>query len=495
MKKLINFITIITLLALAMSLAPGYVQAQAEVVCESDVIVQADDWLSKIADKFFGDVLAFPAIYEATNAKAASDTSYATIEDANLIEPGWKLCIPSQEYAASILGVSEEAPAEAGGEIQIPAIEQGKTNVAFVYVGPIGDGGWTFAHNEGRRYLERALGDSVHTAYLESVPEGADAERVIRNLARQGFDVVFTTSFGYMDPTGVVAEEFPDTAFIHISGQKKNATNFGNVFGAMEEMKYLAGMVAGAKAAEDGSKRVGIIAPFPIAEVIRLSNAAALGMRRTCPDCIMDIRWIFTWFDPVKEREAGESMLDAGATVIITGADTPGPVQAAAERGLTGLAYDSSNACVGLEQNCLGVPYWNWGPVYADIVSKVQEGAWVPEDYYGSTADGMLGFYGFMEGQTPYPSVPAAVVPEVQAVLAQMQSGEFNRFSIFTGPINDNQGNEVISAGVSLTQSDLEGLSEGYMSAFGIAGREPCTICMDFLVEGFDPTAEIPPLN
>ena len=495
MKKLITIVGIITIIAVALSLAPGHANAQGEVTCESDVVVQSDDWLSKIAEKAYGDVLTFPAIYEATNNKAAEDDSYATIVDANIIEPGWKLCIPNAADAEAILGIGVDAAPESADSIQIPTVEDGKTNVAFVYVGPIGDGGWTFAHNEGRRYIENTLGDSVNTAYIESVPEGADAERVIRNLARQGFDVIFTTSFGYMDPTGVVAEEFPDTAFIHLTGQKKNDTNFGNVMGAMEEMKYIAGMVAGAKAAEDGSNRVGIIAPFPIAEVVRLSNASALGMRRTCPECVMDIRWIFTWFDPVKEREAAESMLDAGATVIITGADTPGPVQAAADRGLWGIAYDSSNACVGLESNCLGVPYWNWGPVYADIVSGVQDGTWVPEDFYGSTADGMMGFYGFMEGQEPYPSVPESVIPEVREVLGQMQSGEYDRFSIFTGPIMDNQGNEVIPAGVALTQSDLEGLSEGYMSAFSIAGREPCTICMDYLVEGFDQTAEIPPLN
>ncbi|MCB0193772.1 MAG: BMP family ABC transporter substrate-binding protein [Anaerolineae bacterium] len=466
------------------------------VVCESDVVVQADDWLSKIAEKAFGDVLTYPAIAEASNAKAAVDSSYAAIEDVNVIEPGWKLCIPSATYAEDILGLAPQTSESASADsVQIPTIEEGKTNVAFVYVGPIGDGGWTYAHNQGRLYIEDALGDSVNTTYLESVPEGADAERVIRNLARQGFDVIFTTSFGYMDPTAVVAEEFPDTAFIHITGQKKNDTNFGNVMGAMEEMKYLAGMIAGAKAAEDGSNRVGIIAPFPIAEVVRLSNAAAMGMKETCPDCVMDIRWIFTWFDPVLEREAAESMLDAGATVIITGADTPGPVQAAAERDLTGIAYDSQNACFGLEANCLTVPYWNWGPLYADIVTGVQEGTWVPEDYYGSTADGMLGIYGFMEGQEPYPSVPESVIPQVQEKLAQMQAGEFTRFDIFTGPINDNQGNEVIPAGVTLTQSDLEGLAEGYMAAFEITGREACTICMDFLVDGFDPAAEIPPLN
>ncbi len=493
MKKVVSAISMVTLLAFILTLAPTAALAQQEVVCDTDVVVQADDWLSKIADKFFGDVLAYPAIAEATNAKAGTDDSYAKIEDVNIIEPGWKLCIPTAEYAQTVLGIGVEPVAEPEAA-QLPTIEEGKTNVAFVYIGPIGDGGWTYAHNEGRKYLE-TFGDNVHTAYVESVPEGADSERVIRNLARQGFDVIITTSFGYMDPTGVVAEEFPDAAFIHISGQKKNDSNFGNVFGAMEEMKYLAGMVAGAKAAEDGSKRIGIIAPFPIAEVIRLSNAAALGMRRTCPDCVMDIRWIFTWFDPVKEREAAESMLDAGATVIITGADTAGPVQAAAERGMSGIAYDSENGCFGLEERCLTVPYWNWGPLYVDLVGRVQGGTWVPENFYGSTADGMLGLYGFMEGQQPYPSVPESVIPEVREMLAQMQAGTFTRFDIFTGPINDNQGNEVIPAGVSLTQSDLEGLTEGYMAAFNITGREPCTICMDYLVEGFDPTAEIPPLE
>ena len=378
--------------------------------------------------------------------------------------------------------------------ITIPTTESGKTNVAFVYVGPIGDGGWTYAHNQGRLYLEEN-GDNIHTAYLESIPEGQDAERVIRALARAGFDVIFTTSFGYMDPTATVAEEFPEISFVHISGQKKNGTNFGNVFGAMEEMKFLAGMIAGEKAKEDGSNRVGIIAPFPIAEVIRLNNAAALGMRTSCPECVMDVRWIFTWFDPVKEREAAESMLDAGAGVIITGADTPGPVQAAADRGLTGIAYDSNNACEGLEANCLTVPYWNWGPAYTDLVTQVQNGTWVPEDWYGSSEDGLLGLYGFMEGEAPYESVPASIIPTVQEYIAQMAAGEFTRFDIFTGPIYDNQGNLVIPEGVSLTQSDLEGLSEGYMNAFGITGREPCTICMDYLVDGFDPTADIPPLE
>nr|WP_290666378.1 BMP family ABC transporter substrate-binding protein [Ardenticatena sp.] len=404
-------------------------------------------------------------------------------------------------------GGGTEEPAETGGEttteeqappageetggIQIPEPAEGKFNVAFVYVGPIGDGGWTYAHNEGRLYIEEALGDAVHTAYLESVPEGADAERVIRQLARKGFDAIFTTSFGYMDATEAVAAEFPDVYFVHVSGFKKNDTNFANLFGAMEDMKYLAGMIAGARAKADGSNRVGYIAPFPIAEVIRLGNAIALGMRETCPECELDVRWIFTWFDPDKEREAAESMLDAGASVIITGADTPGPVQAAGARGKWGIAYDSRNACDAAPEYCLTVPYWNWGPVYADFVKQMMDGTWKPDDYYFDADSGIVGLYGFMEGQTPQPGVPEEVIPQVRETLDKMVKGEMTRFDIFTGPIYDNKGNLVVPEGVTLTQEDLEGLDAATIEANGL-DREPCTICMNWLAEGFVPDAEIP---
>lgn len=377
------------------------------------------------------------------------------------------------------------APAPAVGGVQIPEPVDGKFNVAFVYVGPIGDGGWTYAHNEGRLYLEEALGDVVHTAYLESVPEGADAERVIRNLARAGFDAIFTTSFGFMDPTETVAEEFPDVYFVHISGFKRNDTNFVNLFGAMESMKYLAGMIAGARAQADGANRIGYIAPFPIPEVIRHLNAATMGMRQTCPECLMDVRWIFTWFDPDKERQAAESLLEAGAHVVITGADTTGPVQVAGERGKWGIGYDSRNACEVDPEHCLTVPYWEWGPEYTRLVQNMIDGTFKGEDIYFDVDSGSLGLLGFMEGQTPQPGVPAEVIPAVQELLGKMLSGEINRFTIFTGPIRDNKGNEIVPAGVSLTQSDLEGLQ-------AIPGREDCTLCMNWLVEGIVPDAEIP---
>jgi len=378
-----------------------------------------------------------------------------------------------------------ESAAPAASGVQIPEIEEGKFNVAFVYVGPIGDGGWTYAHNQGREYLEAQMGDQVATAYLESVPEGADAERVIRNLARKGFNAIITTSFGYMDPTETVAEEFPDTYFVHVSGFKKNDTNFANLFGAMEDMKYLTGMIAGARAAEDGSNRVGYIAPFPIPEVIRHANAAALGMRQTCPECQLDIRWIFTWFDPDLERQAAESMFDAGATVVVTGADTPGPVQVAGERDLWGVGYDSNNACDVDPEHCLTVPYWNWGPEYVQLVQEMMAGEFKGADIYFEVDSGALGLLGFMEGQEPQPGVPESVIPQVQEILGKMEAGEFTRFDIFTGPINNNKGEEVVPEGVTLTQSDLEGLS-------GIPGREDCTICMSWLADGIVPDAEIP---
>ncbi len=351
-------------------------------------------------------------------------------------------------------------PNRIAGALQIPEPDPDKFNVAFVYVGPIGDGGWTYAHNEGREFVEAELGDAVHTAYLESVPEGADAERVIRSLARNGFDAVFTTSFGYMDPTETVAMEFPDTDFVHVSGFKKADPNFANLFGGMESMKYLVGMIAGARAQADGATKIGYIAPFPIPEVIRHINAASLGMRETCPDCQLDIRWIFTWFDPDLERQAAESLFEAGAGVVITGADTTGPVQVAGELGKYGIGYDSRNSCDVDPEHCLTTPYWEWGPFYVELIQSMMDDTFVADDIYFDVDSGALGLLGFMEGQEPAPGVPEEVIPQVREMLDAMLAGEFDRFDVFTGPINDNKGEIIIPEGVSLTQSDLEGIDE-----------------------------------
>lgn len=375
----------------------------------------------------------------------------------------------------------EAAPSEGG--FQIPEIEEGKFNVAAVMIGPHDDGGWSQAHYEGLLYVEENV-ENVHVAYIENVPEGADSEQVFRSLARKGFNLILGTSFGYMDPMEVVAGEFPDTMFIHLTGIKSNETNFGNLMGAMEDMKYLAGMLAGARAKKDGNTKLGYMATFPIPEEVRLGNAIALGMRKTCPECTMDVRWINTWHDPVIEKEAAASLFDAGAQVVFTGADTPAVADVAQEKGKWGVTYDWYGSCK--VDACLTAPYWVWGPVYADITEQVIAGTYKPGWHYFDADTGALGLYGFMEGQEMQPGVKdldPAVIAEVQDILAKMLAGEFDRFDVFTGPINDNQGNVVLPEGQSLQQVDLDAFPE-----FGL----PCSIdvCMKWWAEGV--TAELP---
>ena len=373
--------------------------------------------------------------------------------------------------------------APAASNFQIPDVEQGKFNVAFVYIGPHDDGGWSQSHDEGRQYVEKNV-PNVHTAYIENVPEGADSEQVFRALSRKGFNVIFGTSFGFMDPMEAVAADFPDITYIHISGYKSNGTNFGNLFGAMESMKYLAGMLAGSRAKTDGIKKLGYMATFPIPEELRLGNAFALGMRKTCPDCTMDVRWINTWHDPVKEREAAASLMDAGADVVLTGADTPAVADVATEKGKWGITYDYKGSCKA--ERCLTTPYWNWGPVYAKTIKGIQDKSYkVGWDYFDADS-GSLGLFGFMEGETPTKGVsdlPAEDVKLVKDTLAQMLAGKFTRFDVFSGPIKDNAGKVIVPQGEKLQQADLDQFPPGS------AGLE-CKYCMQWWAEGI--TAELP---
>ncbi len=378
---------------------------------------------------------------------------------------------------------SAAAEAESEGNYQIPSTIEGCYNVAFVYVGPHDDGGWTQAHDVGRMYVEETVED-VHTAFVETVAEGADSEQVICSLARKGFDVIFTTSFGFMDASEIVAGEFPNVNIIHISGFKSNGENFGNLMGAMEDMKYLAGMLAGSRAMVDGNPKLGYIATFPIPEELRLGNAFALGAQETCPECTIDVRWIFTWHDPILEQDASKSLFDGGAQVVMTGADTPAPAEAAPE-GKWGITYDYSGNCT--LDACLTSMYWNWGPVYADIVEKSRADTWVGGWEYFDADVGGMGLLGFMEGETLQPGV--ADLPEedlnlIRDTLDKMLKGEFTRFDVFKGPITDNQGNQVLADGVSLKQEDLDGFSQ-----FG----SPCETCMYWWNENI--TAELPELE
>ncbi len=322
------------------------------------------------------------------------------------------------------------------------------TKVAFVYVGPIGDAGWTWAHDQGRLALEQNI-PGVETAYLESVPENpADAERVIRDFAQKGYNIIFTTSFGYMDPTINVAKDFPDTTFVHISGYK-TADNVSTGFGKIEEPRYVSGLIAGKMTT---SNQIGYVAAFPIPEVIRGINAFTLGVREVNPGATVKVVWTNTWFDPQKERAAAEALLDGGADVIAQHQDTAGPQQAAEARGKYGVGYDADMSKFA-PKAVLTSPIWNWGVYYTDVVKQVQAGTWKSNQYWGGWKDGVVDL-------APIASfVPADVKTQAEAEIAKFKSGEEDIFTIFTGPLNDQTGAEKVPAGTAMTAEELLGMN------------------------------------
>jgi len=373
--------------------------------------------------------------------------------------------------AGSISIAQEEDPCAAiTGGIQLPETVEGKFNVGMVLIGPHTDGGWSEAHFDGLRHICENMED-VHVAYMENVPEGADSEQVFRSLARKGFDLIIGTSFGYMDGMEIVAEEFPDQYFIHISGFKSNGDNFGNLFGAMEDFKYLAGMLAGSRATLDGNPKIGYMATFPIPEEIRLGNAIALGVKETCPECTVDIRYINTWHDPTLELEGAASLFDAGSQVVFTGADTPAVAMVAELKGKWGVTYDHPESCTS--PACLTAPYWIWGPEYLRIAEAVKAGEYTAGSEYFDADSGSMGLFGFMEGETPpagLGDLPEADIKLVEDTLAEMLAGDFDRFDVFAGPIMDNEGNVVLAEGEKMTsQADLEQFP---------GGAVPCDTCM-----------------
>lgn len=314
--------------------------------------------------------------------------------------------------------------------------------VGFVYVSPIGDAGYSYAHDVGRQAVEAM--DGVTTSYVESVPEGPDAERVMLNMARKGFDVIFATSYGYMDPMLKVAKQFPNIAFLHCSGFKM-AENMGNYFGRMYEARYLAGMVAGSMTK---SKVLGYVAAFPIPEVIRGINAFTLGAQAVNPDVTVRVVWTKTWYDPATEKEAAKSLLDVGADVIAQHQDSPGPQEAAEERGVYSIGYNSDMATFAPKAH-LTAPVWNWGPYYTKVVDEVRKGTWKAESAWPGLAEGIVGLAPFG------PMVPQDVQDKVAAVKAEIIAGK----KVFTGPVRDQQGNVKLADGVAATDEELLGMT------------------------------------
>jgi basic membrane protein A len=328
-----------------------------------------------------------------------------------------------------------------------------KLKVAFVYVGPVGDLGWTYTHDQGRKHLEKELTGKVETAVAEKVQEGADAERVIRDFARKGYQLIFTTSFGYMDPTLSVAKQFPKTTFVHISGVK-TAKNVSTVFGRIEEPFYVSGFIAGAMSKKG---KVGFVAAHPIPEVIRNANAFALGVRAANPQATVNVIWTNTWYDPVTEKEAAVALLDAGCDVLGQDQDTAEPQKAAEARGALGVGYHTDMSALA-PKAVLTSPVWNWGPKYTQIAKSVLDGKYESESYWGGWKDGIVDL-------APLTSlVPAAVQDKAGKLAAEFKSGTKTVRDIFKGPLKDNTGKDRVPSGQSMTDPEL--------------------LAMDWLVEG-----------
>ena len=318
-----------------------------------------------------------------------------------------------------------------------PAPGAEKLKVGFVYVGPVADAGWTFAHDQGRRYLESHA--NVTTTKVESVPEGADSERVFTDLARKGYRLIIGTSFGYMDPMVKVAGEFPNVAFVHISGFKR-AKNLATAFGRIEQPRYLSGLVAGSMTK---SNIIGYVAAHPIPEVVRGINAFTLGVRATNPKATVHVVWSNTWYDPGQEKEAAESLLSIGADVLAQHQDSPAAIQAAAAKGKYAVGYNSDMSKFG-PKAFLTAPVWDWGPMYAYFAKKVKAGTFAGEDVWWGMDKGVVDIapIGAM--------VPASVKAMVMARRTAMIAGRFNEFS---GPIKDQTGKVRIAAGNALGDS------------------------------------------
>jgi len=350
---------------------------------------------------------------------------------------------------------TEVPPTEAPTKAPPPPSE--KPKVAFVYVAPIGDLGWTWAHEQGRLMLEEELG--VETAYIENVPEGPDAERVIRDFAQKDYDLIFATSFGFMDPMVTVASEFPDKYFEHCSGYK-TADNMATYFGRIYQPRFLSGLVAG-KATE--TNKIGYVAAFPIPEVLRGINAFTLGVREANPEATVNVVWTNTWFDPVLEKEAAEALLDQGCDVIAQHQDTTEPQKAAQERGMVSIGYDSDmSQFVG--DTVLTSPIWNWGPYYVERTKAVMDGTWETHQYWGGMEDGIVDLAPLSD------RVPDDVKALVEEWKQKIISGKWD---VFTGPINGQNGELSIPAGVSMTDEEMLSMEWFVEGVVGEAPGEP----------------------
>ena len=346
------------------------------------------------------------------------------------------------------------AAAAAGALLSTGAMAD-KLKVGFVYVGPVSDGGWTYEHDVGRKAVEAEYGDKVETTYVESVSEGPDAERVITQLSQQN-DMVFTTSFGYMNPTVKVAKRFPNVKFEHATGFKR-ADNVAVYSSRFYEGRHVIGLIAGEMTK---SNIIGYIASFPIPEVIRGINAAYLAAKSVNPDVKMKIVWVNTWFDPGKEADAAKALIYQGADILMQHTDSGAPMQIAEQQGIYAFGQASNMANFGPNAQLTGI-IDDWAPYYVQQVGKAMDGSWSSTDTWGGFDTGMVALAPFGD------AVSAELKAKAIAARDNIANGNLHPF---TGPINKQDGSVWLKAGETADDGTLLGM-DFYVE--GIEGSVP----------------------
>ncbi len=316
-------------------------------------------------------------------------------------------------------------------------------SIGFVYISPADEAGWSYSHDLARRELAKLPG--VTTSFAASVPEGREAENVIREMARKGCDIIFTTSFGYMDPTIKIAGEFPNTPFLHCSGFK-TAPNVSTYFGRVYQARFLTGMVAGAMTKKG---LLGYVAAFPIPEVIRGINAFTLGARSVNPDAQVRVAWTKTWYDEAKEKDTALQLIDEGADVIAQHQDSPAAQRAAEERGVYGVGYHTDMSAFAPHAHLVSA-IWNWVPFYMDVVAKVRAGVWHSSELWPGLESGIVDISAFG------PMVPQDVRRKVLERRDAMIAG---KAFVFSGPVADQNGKIRIREGEKPDDHALLGMN------------------------------------
>ncbi|MET1116274.1 MAG: BMP family ABC transporter substrate-binding protein [Comamonas sp.] len=371
----------------------------------------------------------------------------------------FKLAALTAVAAAALAGCGkkeEPAPAAAAAPVAAAPAKAEPLKIAFAYVGPVGDGGWSFAHDQARKKLEQEFGDKIQTSYVESVPEGPDAERVLRDMAGQGNKLIFGTTFGYMEPLQKLAPDFADVKFEHATGYK-TAANVRTYDSRTYEGAYLAGIIAGAMTK---SNTLGVVGSVPIPEVLRNINSFTLGAQSVNPNIKTKVVWVNEWFSPPKETEAATSLINGGADVLFQNTDSPAVLKTAQEKGKRAFGWDSDMTAYGPKAH-LGSAVINWQPYYSKAVNEALAGTWTTGQAWWGVKEGAIDLVSIAE------DVPAEIKAKVEQVKAGLKDGSF---SIWKGPIAGQDGKSVVADGTVADDKFLSGVN---FYVKGVEGNVP----------------------